>query len=404
MSFKIAIIGAGSVGFTRKLFTDILCVPEFADIEVALTDISQHNLDMIETILKRTVAANRLPTKITATTDRRKAIDGRPLCHQLRARRRACRLCRRHPHSPEVRRRPVRRRHHLRRRHLVWPAQHPRHPRLLQRHPRTGRAGRQIPQLRQPDGDEHLGGDRVRQGRHDRPLPRRPAWRRPDRRSARRAKVRARLCLLRHQSPDLVHRRARARQEDRQGRARRGIRGASGLFQAGEAQDRRAEALWRLFDREQRPSVGIPAVVSQAAGRARPVDRHVQLDPRRNRRLSPSFHRNPQLVRGGISKTARGGRQADRSRQPLQRACQPHIGSAGDRPRLSRPLQRQERWRHHQPAARRHHRIAWLRRPLRHQHGCRASRCRKPAPPPACRRSTSSACRSMPPFRATSTS
>ena len=76
MSFKIAIIGAGSVGFTRKLFSDILCVPEFADIEVALTDISQHNLDMIETILKRTVAANRLPTKITATTDRRKAIEG----------------------------------------------------------------------------------------------------------------------------------------------------------------------------------------------------------------------------------------------------------------------------------------------------------------------------------------
>jgi hypothetical protein len=30
MTFKVAIIGAGSVGFTKKLFTDILCVPEFA--------------------------------------------------------------------------------------------------------------------------------------------------------------------------------------------------------------------------------------------------------------------------------------------------------------------------------------------------------------------------------------
>ena len=50
-SFKIAIIGAGSVGFTKKLFTDILCVPELRDIEFALTDISEHNLDMIETIL-----------------------------------------------------------------------------------------------------------------------------------------------------------------------------------------------------------------------------------------------------------------------------------------------------------------------------------------------------------------
>jgi alpha-galactosidase len=75
-SFKIAVIGAGSIGFTRKLFTDILCVSEFAEVEFALTDISQHNLDMIETILKRMVSANRLPTTVTATTDRRKAIEG----------------------------------------------------------------------------------------------------------------------------------------------------------------------------------------------------------------------------------------------------------------------------------------------------------------------------------------
>ena len=75
-SFKIAIIGAGSVGFTKKLFTDILCVPEFADIEFALTDISEHNLDMIKAILDRIVEANKLPTKVTATTDRRKAIEG----------------------------------------------------------------------------------------------------------------------------------------------------------------------------------------------------------------------------------------------------------------------------------------------------------------------------------------
>ena len=75
-SFKIAIIGAGSVGFTRKLFTDILCVPEFADIEVALTDISQHNLDMIETILNRMVVGEQAADQVTATTDRRKAIEG----------------------------------------------------------------------------------------------------------------------------------------------------------------------------------------------------------------------------------------------------------------------------------------------------------------------------------------
>lgn len=73
---KIAIIGAGSIGFTKKLFTDILCVPELQDIEVALTDISQQNLQMIKAILDKIVEANKLPTTVTATTDRRGAIEG----------------------------------------------------------------------------------------------------------------------------------------------------------------------------------------------------------------------------------------------------------------------------------------------------------------------------------------
>jgi alpha-galactosidase len=76
MGFKIAIIGAGSVGFTKKLFTDILCVPEFQDVEFALTDLSEHNLSMIREILETVVKVNKLPAKVTATTDRRKAIEG----------------------------------------------------------------------------------------------------------------------------------------------------------------------------------------------------------------------------------------------------------------------------------------------------------------------------------------
>jgi alpha-galactosidase len=76
MSFKIAIIGAGSIGFTKKLVSDILCVPEFAEIEIALMDNNPHNLDMIRQIIERVVKSNNLPTKITATTDRRKAFDG----------------------------------------------------------------------------------------------------------------------------------------------------------------------------------------------------------------------------------------------------------------------------------------------------------------------------------------
>ncbi len=76
MPFKLCIIGAGSVGFTRKLCSDILSVPEFEGIEIALTDISQANLDMIAQILRKMIEVSGLKTKVTATTDRRKALDG----------------------------------------------------------------------------------------------------------------------------------------------------------------------------------------------------------------------------------------------------------------------------------------------------------------------------------------
>ena len=62
MSFKVAIIGAGSVGFTKMLISDLLHVPEFADVEFALTDINPHNLDMIRQIIEQIVAVNRSGT------------------------------------------------------------------------------------------------------------------------------------------------------------------------------------------------------------------------------------------------------------------------------------------------------------------------------------------------------
>ena len=76
MSFKITIIGAGSVGFTKKLVSDILKVPEFEGVEIALTDINPHNLDMITQIIRRIVSVNNLKTRVTATVDRRTALDG----------------------------------------------------------------------------------------------------------------------------------------------------------------------------------------------------------------------------------------------------------------------------------------------------------------------------------------
>ena len=73
---KIAIIGAGSVGFTRTLVRDILSVPELHDVEFALTDLNPHNLEMIRQILDRLVTVSRLPARITATTERARAIEG----------------------------------------------------------------------------------------------------------------------------------------------------------------------------------------------------------------------------------------------------------------------------------------------------------------------------------------
>ena len=73
MSFKLAVIGAGSIGFTRKLLSDILTVPEFHDIEVAFTDINQNNLDMVTQLCQRDIDENGLNIKIHATLDRREA-------------------------------------------------------------------------------------------------------------------------------------------------------------------------------------------------------------------------------------------------------------------------------------------------------------------------------------------
>ncbi len=76
MSFKVAFIGAGSIGFTRGLLRDLLSIPEFADIQVTFTDISEHNLDMVTQLCQRDIDANGLKIKIEASLDRRTALQG----------------------------------------------------------------------------------------------------------------------------------------------------------------------------------------------------------------------------------------------------------------------------------------------------------------------------------------
>ena len=73
MSLKIAFIGAGSIGFTRCLLSDLLTVPEFRDIEVAFTDINPDNLRMVTQLCQRDIDENGLSIKIHSTLDRREA-------------------------------------------------------------------------------------------------------------------------------------------------------------------------------------------------------------------------------------------------------------------------------------------------------------------------------------------
>jgi alpha-galactosidase len=76
MPIRVAVTGAGSVGFTRGMVRDILCVPELRDTEFAFHDISQRNLDMVYQLVTRDIQAAGLPATTRATLDRRDALEG----------------------------------------------------------------------------------------------------------------------------------------------------------------------------------------------------------------------------------------------------------------------------------------------------------------------------------------
>jgi alpha-galactosidase len=76
MPIKVAFIGAGSIGFTRRLFRDLLTVPELQDTRFAFTDISARNLEMVARICEKDARENKLPATIVATRNRRRALEG----------------------------------------------------------------------------------------------------------------------------------------------------------------------------------------------------------------------------------------------------------------------------------------------------------------------------------------
>ena len=74
MPAKIVFIGAGSVGFTRKLVRDCLTFETMRDAEFALVDIDVGRLEMARAACQKLIDAGKYPAKVTATTDRRKAL------------------------------------------------------------------------------------------------------------------------------------------------------------------------------------------------------------------------------------------------------------------------------------------------------------------------------------------
>jgi alpha-galactosidase len=76
MKPTIVIIGAGSVEFTRELLGDILSFPELRSVRVVLHDIDPERLETAEGIARATARSAGADPDVSATTDRRRALDG----------------------------------------------------------------------------------------------------------------------------------------------------------------------------------------------------------------------------------------------------------------------------------------------------------------------------------------
>lgn len=74
---KIAFIGAGSIEFTRSIITDLCGYPELAgSLHLALYDIDQGRLRFAEALASKITEQAGSGAVITASTDRREALDG----------------------------------------------------------------------------------------------------------------------------------------------------------------------------------------------------------------------------------------------------------------------------------------------------------------------------------------
>ena len=72
---KIALLGAGSTVFAKRLIGDVLLTPELAeDIQIALHDIDHERLSTSEIVTKRIAEQLGLKTKIFSSINRREVL------------------------------------------------------------------------------------------------------------------------------------------------------------------------------------------------------------------------------------------------------------------------------------------------------------------------------------------
>jgi alpha-galactosidase len=73
---KITFIGAGSLGFTRALARDILTFPLLKGSTISLMDINRERLDFSRKAVQGLVDKMKVPARVEATLDRKKALKG----------------------------------------------------------------------------------------------------------------------------------------------------------------------------------------------------------------------------------------------------------------------------------------------------------------------------------------
>jgi len=76
IKMKVAIIGAGSICFTRSVVTDMILTPELEGLTVSLMDIDEERLVFIGKLCKKMVEAGKVNFVIETTLDRREAVAG----------------------------------------------------------------------------------------------------------------------------------------------------------------------------------------------------------------------------------------------------------------------------------------------------------------------------------------